>query len=255
MKKNKIIIGILSLCLVVAVTAGISLAYLSDSAIKTNTFIVGSDVDIDIEEPEWPDNPPPVNPGTTMMKDPTIVAKAGDSYARMKVEIKDYATGAIITDAARVAKIMETVYYDDTYAWDATANSDVGGYVTTKIIPGNKYATGDLTTFSRINETEFELDSTRSVNTGVFYYNYINAATNNILKTTTPENRAVLFTNVVVPTDWDKDEINLIRGTEKHLNDGKSGFQIIVTAQAIQIDGFKNAEEAYTALDAAIVNP
>lgn len=249
--KKKILMGIIAICLVGAIAAGFSLSYLSDSVSKTNTFVVGDDVDVDIEEPNWPVDPPIVKPGQTIGKDPTAIALEGDSYMRMKLEVVDYATGNVITDQTRINMILDTIYYDNSYAKDP----DSGKWLTTNIVPGTAYTADAVKAYKGINSTEFEKDTTRTAANGVIYYNYINTATNNVFKPAAApaENRAVLFTNVVVPSDWDKAQINLLRGTEKNPDDQKSGYQIVLTVQAIQTDGFATAEDGYKALDAAAV--
>lgn len=239
--KKKVLLGILSACLVVSIAAGFTLSYFNDSAEVTNKFVVGANVDIDIDEPSWPEVPPVVTPGISMIKDPTVTAKDGDSYMRMVVTIKDLGTDAVITDQTRVNKILETVYNDTGY-------SITNGVATTpNIVPGTHYKAADISAYAGFNTTNFALDTTRG-ETGVYYYNYKNTATNDIFKTTTPENTVVLFTNVVVPSDWVKADIDLLRGTTANA-DGKLGYQIIVSAQAIQTIGFANSTEAFAALD------
>ncbi|PKM63232.1 MAG: hypothetical protein CVU97_01495 [Firmicutes bacterium HGW-Firmicutes-21] len=80
--------------------------------------------------------------------------------------------------------------------------------------------------------------STTAANPGVRYYNY-----NGIFhadEDASLSDKVVLFTNIVIPTDFANAEIALL-----------GSYKIKMTAQAIQSDNFIDASEAFTALDAA----
>lgn len=68
---------------------------------------------------------------------------------------------------------------------------------------------------------------------GVYTYTY-----NNILK---KGDSATLFSNIVIPTDWNRARLSLL-----------GEYQIEIYAQAIQTSNFNSADEAFTALDAEI---
>lgn len=233
-KKKNVLIGALSIGLIAALAIGGTVAFLTDSEDATNRFSMG-DLDIKLEEPEWDNGGDPVDPddpdgpktpgdgddllpGDVRKKDPTVTAVDGDSYMRviMTIQNKD---GSAITDPDRLAKIMETIYYADPVIEETASLSSEeladAGYKT-------------------VNESIFTLDSTRSAD-NVFYYNYTNAATGDIFK---KDAVAVLFTNIVIPTDWNRTELALL-----------GEYQIVLEAQAIQSANFASAADAYTALD------
>lgn len=97
---NKKILAIsLAVCLLAALGAGLTLAYLKDSKTAENTFTVGS-VTIDLTEPNWntgtdeggyPRESALVYPGEKLDKDPTV-KNTGTSPAliRVKVEIPTF---------------------------------------------------------------------------------------------------------------------------------------------------------------------
>lgn len=260
-KKNskKIAIGALSICLVAAMAIGGTMAFLTDSEQVTNHFSLG-DLDITIDEPHWDDdgddNSTPDDssddtpgdgeelvPGDTKDKDPTVKAVEGDSYMRVVMTIKDRDTGNIITDDKRLDLIFKTIRY---------AEDDA-------IKEGTPYALADLDSYSTVN-SKFTKDDTKS-SAGVYYYNY-----NEIFK---KGDTAVLFTDIVIPTDWNQTQLNTLRGIyyvnaagEEVTADTEGAikkyhnYMIEIQAQAIQSDNFKDAAAAFAALDAEITaNP
>lgn len=260
-KKNskKIAIGALSICLVAAMAIGGTMAFLTDSEQVTNHFSLG-DLDITIDEPSWDDDGTPDDPdtpedestpgdgeelvpGDTKDKDPTITAVEGDSYMRVVMTIKDRDTGNVITDTDRLDLIFKTIYY---------AENDA-------IAEGTPYALADLDDYSTVNSA-FTKDEDKS-SAGVYYYNY-----NEIFE---KGDAAVLFTDIVIPTDWNQNELNTLRGIYYVDADGNEvtaetegaikkyhNYMIEIQAQAIQSDNFANAAAAFAALDAEITaNP
>ena len=245
--KKRIIIGILSISVIIALSIGGTLAFLTDSEDVVNRFDMG-DLDIEIAEPNWHETDREnLVPGTTRLKDPTITNIQSDSYMRAVMQIVDDAEtipnpayqdesqtpgvpktidnpnyGKVITDSARAEKILKLVHFDSTY-------NAAGEPVTKNIVPGKMYTLSELGSYPTVNETKFTYDSSKS-STGTYYYNY---------KGIFPKDgTAVLFTNVVIPKDFSRSDLKLL---------GK--FQIKVTAQAIQSENFTNAEEAFAALD------
>lgn len=233
-KKKNVLIGALSIGLIAALAIGGTVAFLTDSEDATNRFSMG-DLDIKLEEPEWDNGGDPVDPadpdgpktpgdgdgllpGDVRKKDPTVTAVDGDSYMRVIMTIRNK-DGSAITDTDRLAKIMETIYYanpmiEETVSFSSKELADAG--------------------YTTVNESVFTLDSARSAE-NVFYYNYTNAATDNVFK---KDAVAVLFTNIVIPTDWNRTELALL-----------GEYQIVLEAQAIQSANFASAADAYTALD------
>lgn len=255
-KKNskKIAIGALSICLVAAMAIGGTMAFLTDSEQVTNHFSLG-DLDITIDEPSWDDGTPDdpdtpddestpgdgedLVPGDTKDKDPTITAVEGDSYMRVVMTIKDRDTGDVITDSDRLDLILKTIRY---------AENDA-------IKEGTPYALAALADYSTVNSA-FTKDDNKS-SAGVYYYNY-----NDIFE---KGDEVVLFTDIVIPTDWNQDELNTLRGVYYVDADGEEvtadtegaiktyhNYMIEIQAQAIQSDNFANAAAAFAALDAEI---
>lgn len=228
-KSKKIAIGVLILSLVAAISVGGTLAYLTDSQKVTNTFDI-TDLDITLTEPNWdPDSGTEMTPGDTMYKDPTITAVENDSYMRVIVTIIDNDSesenfGKAITDADRLTAILNMVRYDSSY----NVKNDP---LTTGIDTDKRYSLEDLESYPTVNPN-FTLASSAN---GTYYYNY-----NNVFN---EGDSVVLFTNVVVPADYSREQIRLI---------GK--FQIEVYAQAIQAKNFDSAADAFAALDVEIKN-
>ncbi len=265
MTKKKLTIGILTIGLICALTIGGTLAFLTDSEKVTNTFTIG-DLDISIDEPHWDDGTPDdlttsdtdestpgdgddMTPGDTKVKDPTVTAEVNNSYMRVIMTVIDNEAtipnpeydenaaspnieptipnpnyGKPITDKDRLELILNTVYYDSTY--DVTADP-----ATQNLVPGEKYTLAQLADYATVN-SDFTLDTDNSTD-GTYYYNY-----NKIFN---QGDKAVLFTNVVIPTDWNSEQLAVM---------GK--YKIEVYAQAIQSDNFANADKAFAALDAEI---
>lgn len=234
-RSKKIIIGTMAIGIITALSIGGTLAFLTDTEKVTNHFSVG-DLDITIDEPKWddegtpdddggtPDDPSDDTPGTpgdgqdlvpgdTREKDPTITAVTGDSYVRVIVNIQDKA-GIAITDAERLDKILKTVYYAEPVLNES-----------------NKYSLEQLSGYSTVN-SEFKLVEDNS-SAGSYCYNY-----DGILE---EGSSVVLFTNIVIPTDWNQADLAVL-----------GEYQIEIYAQAIQSDNFSGADEAFSALDAEI---
>ena len=225
-KSKKVIIGVLATGLVAAVSIGGTLAFLTDSEKQTNTFTVG-DLDISLSEPNWNDTTDgkDMTPGNTLVKDPTVAEVVNDSYMRVVMTVKD-SDGNKITDTNRLNKILAMVRYDSTYNKDETP-------VTDNLKEDSKYSLSELATYPTANPN-FTLNTTKST-AGEYYYEY-----NSVF---TEGDEAVLFTNVVVPTDYNQTDLEFI-----------GQFKIEVYAQAIQTDNFTNSADAFTALDAEIAN-
>lgn len=219
--RKKLIAGALSICLVAAVAIGGTMAYLTDSEKVTNTFSVG-DLDITLTEPEWDDETDGKDlvPGDTEKKDPTITAVEHDSYMRVIMEIQDK-EGNAITDKDRLDLILQTIRY-----------------ASPALSEDSSYSLNDLNTVPTVN-SDFTLVADKSSSdtnvTGVYYYNY-----NDVLK---EQATATLFTNIVIPTDWNQTQLQKL-----------GEYKIVIQAQAIQTDNFEDAAAAFTALDTEITN-
>lgn len=226
--KRSVITTVLAVTVVAAIAVGSSIAYFTSSDDVTNTFTMG-DIEINLTEDEWNDETDGKNmlPGDTLYKNPVVTAIEGDSYMRIKVELIDSESGEVITDAARAAKILGTLYYSpDEYG--AAGNCEQGSSYSVEALTELGFVPG-------VNTTDFELDSTKSTQ-GIKYYNYI-GGDGIFSQAPAPAEEACLFTHVIIPTDWTRSDMELL-GT----------YNIRITAQAIQSMGFDTAALAYAEL-------
>jgi predicted ribosomally synthesized peptide with SipW-like signal peptide len=101
--KKKALAAIIAVCLIVCLTAGASLAYLTDTKSVTNTFTVGN-VNITLAEPSYEkDTAHKLVPGDTTAKDPTVTVVKGSEtcYVRVKVTVtmaENFADVAAVKD-------------------------------------------------------------------------------------------------------------------------------------------------------------
>lgn len=204
MSKKKIAVVLASTALIASLVIGGTLAYLTDSDTVTNTFTLG-DIAITLDEPSWDDtlDGKDLLPGApAVAKDPTVTATKGDSYMRIKLAICNE-VGTPITVPT------DTV---DLAAYEARMGLIMG-------------------TIGVIDTLKFTKETT--TNAGVFYYNYDGVFSENDI--------AVLFTEIQVPKEYDRDDVELM-----------DKYSIVLTAQAIQSTGFDNATDAFAELDLAI---
>ena len=87
MKKRKYLLAAIALLLVFGI--GSTIAYLTDTATKTNTFTIGG-VDIDLIETAWDsgykENPTALVPGAEVTKDP-VIKNTGDTPAYVFIKV------------------------------------------------------------------------------------------------------------------------------------------------------------------------
>ncbi|MCL2494668.1 MAG: CalY family protein [Oscillospiraceae bacterium] len=248
-KKRSAIMAILAVVLVAALTAGGTLAYMTDSETLINTFVVG-DLDITISEPNYPGGECKDRvPGDSFPKDPTVRAVKGDSYMRVKVEFLDGngSTNTVITDPERLALIMQTLYFDPSFS--ATVVGGYKGSANLRVWAGSisshtpdstyHYSAADLAgkvTAGQIqnwyNKNDFDDPATGG--NGVYYLNYKGIF---YLGTSVK-----VFTSVVFPSDWNQVQMQKL-----------GSYSIRITAEAIQAEGFANRAEAFVKLDAETV--
>ena len=235
---------LLTLCAVLLVAASVlgTMAYLTSTDEVNNTFTVGK-VKIELDEAKVDENGTPVAnadrvksneyklmPGHTYTKDPTVTVEKGSesSYVRMKVtfnnaskiialctdpEYADEVTG--VENAFPLIRMVDFVEAN-AVKWDG-------------IIPDNMVEMEDM-----LGEPKyFAYDKTADTLTYYFYYTETVAAPDADVKL------ATLFDSITVP-DW-------VTGDQlKTLNN----FKISIVAEAIQADGFANADAAWAAFAA-----
>lgn len=250
-KTRNAIMAILAVVLVAAFTVGGTLAYMTDSAELINAFRVG-DLDMTFKEPDWPIFPPGQCPdrvpGDSFPKNPTVKIARGSAYIRIKIEFLIGTSGSTaITDPAKVAKILETIYYDQNFS-----NTVIDGYkgsaklklwVPSLAEPHTPNAdfhytksmldalVADPTSGIQrwYNQDDFDLETVAG-QPGVFYLNY-----KGILDEGMPGVAA--FTSIVFPSNWNQQDIKAV-----------GDFQIKLTAYAIQSEGFEDRAEAFEML-------
>ncbi len=234
---------LLTLCAVLLVTASVlgTLAFLTSTDEVKNTFTVGS-VKIALDEAKVTTDGKPVEgaarvkaneyhllPGHTYTKDPTVTVKDGSesAYVRLKVTFNNAADIiAMCTDpefaddgptgVENAFPLIRMVNFVEANAakWDG-------------IIPDNMVDTEEMLDNSKY------FQKTGDTLTYYFYYETPVAAPDGDVKLET------LFDAVTVP-GW-------VKGDQlAKLND----FKITVVAEAIQADGFTNADAAWAAFDA-----
>lgn len=239
MKKRTVAL-VLAIVLVFAVAVGGTVAYLTSTANVKNTFTVGS-VNIKLDEAKvTPDgkavtpaervtaNDYKLMPGHVYTKDPTVTVLNGseESYVRMKVTFNNAA--AIIAMCTDPEYADEVTGVENAFPLIRMVNFvEANAAKWDGIIPDNMVETGELLA----NPKYFVKDN--DTLTFYFYYNEKVAAPNadNAL--------AVLFDSIKVPEWVTADQL-------KALND----FQINVVAEAIQADGFDDADAAWAAFNA-----
>lgn len=220
-KLRRILLTVCSAALLVCVTVGATVAYLTSSATVTNTFTVGK-VAITLDEAQVNGDGKPVDandivvtdlasakrvtknsynllPGHTYTKDPTItvVANSEEAYVRAFITVNN---------RADLDKLFETYDLDITDIVNGIgSNWDVAK--ATNTVDNND---------NRIYEIRYK---------------------GTVKKSSTATKLDPLFTSIVVPNKLTNDDIAAI-----------SDLKIDVVAQAIQADGFANADAAWAAV-------
>lgn len=239
---------LMSLCAVLLVAASVlgTMAYLTDSKEVNNTFTVGN-VSIKLDEAKVDENGTQVVdkdgnpvarvtrnaykllPGHTYVKDPTVTVLTPSvaSYVRMKVTFNnadkiialctDPEFKGEVTGVENAFPLIRMVNFVKAIAakWDG-------------IIPDNMVDTEDM-----LANSKYFVKGTDNTLTYYFYYNGTVAARDgNVVLPT-------LFDSIKVPEWVDGDQLQKL-----------VDFQITAVAEAIQADGFKNADAAWAAFAA-----
>ena len=235
---------LLSLCAMLLVAATIfgTMAYLTSSDKVVNTFTVGN-VKINLDEAKVTEDGKPVTPaervkensykllpGHTYTKDPTVTVEKGSesAYVRMKVTFNNAANIiALCTDPEfaedgptgvenaypliRMVKFVEA----NAAKWDG-------------IIPDNMVDTEEMLADAKY----FVYDKKTDTLTYYFYYTETVAAPAADVKL------AVLFDSITVPEWVTGEQLAALKN-----------FQITAVAEAIQADGFADADAAWEAFE------
>jgi len=255
MKNNRKAL-LLLLCAVLMVSASVfgTLAYLTDTDDVTNTFSVGQ-VGLKLDEAKVNTEGKPVDkdgnvldevkdaprvdgneyhllPGHTYVKDPTVTvdAKSADSYVRMVVDVKN------IGELKAALPTSESINNDD-------------GTTTIVTYPDNAIYYADLDKDGEVDDFALEklLDNSWNYNywefvkysesgtTGTYEFRYRNHDTkvNYVVYSESETKLPALFTKIKVPGEIDNTHL-------AHLDN----VEIVVTAHAMQRDGFETAEDS-----------
>lgn len=238
--KKKILVACLCVALAVLTVAGTTLAYLTSTDKVENTFTVGN-VKITLDEAEVTTDGTPVEgagrvkandyklmPGHTYTKDPTVTVVKGseEAYVRLKVTFNN-ATDIIAmctdpeyaedgpTGVENAFPLIRMVKFVEANAakWDG-------------ITPDNMVDTEEMLADAKY----FVYDAEADTLTYYFYYSETVAAP------TADVVLPVLFDSITVP-EW-------VTGEQlAKLNN----FRIVAVAEAIQADGFADADAAWAA--------
>lgn len=242
--KKGLLLVLLSFVLVAVISAGGTIAYFSGGDEVRNTLTLGN-VEIALDEPGWdPETGLHLTPGSRADKDPTITALEGDSYVRVKMEIVD-GEGSPITDEDRLALILRTLWYDR----DGVLTGDDAKYLGSELqaMEADGHIDGEY------NREQFSFAGIEEGNPSVRYYHY------NGIFSSDEGGSAVLFTDMIIPRDWHNDELFALGGDIWTVSESGvvevtqkgTGYQIILTGEAIQAAEMESAEEAFAALDDA----
>ncbi len=213
-------------------------SYFTEKEEVTNVFTVG-DFDISLKEPEWnPQDGDGVNmyPGYTVYKNPTVknMTDPGTGeqpcYLQMRMKVQNE-KGEMITDQKTLDMIRQTIRYDRSYtgSWGKTGEAE---NLQQGRIPG--YSAEDLASIPMVNPSFREVNTGKA---GEYLFQY-EGGDDGIMKA---EDEAVLFTNIVIPTNWGNEDIAQV-----------GRFQILVSAEAIQSKGFASAEDAFDVLGKSV---
>lgn len=216
-KTRKILLMAACAVLLVCISVGATVAYLTSTDSVTNTFTVGK-VAIKLDEAKVNADGKPINmdgevvndlsdakrvrqnsyklmPGHEYTKDPTVTVLKGseESYVRMLVTVT---FKKALTDA-QLSMNLDSIFT---------------GYSTKWVRAGK-----EINTDKTVITYEYRYDKTVSAD-----------ETDNKLE--------ALFTGIKIPDNWENDDLAAI-----------GGFEIEIVAQAVQADGFDTAEAAWTA--------
>lgn len=237
MMKTKSKALLMTLCAVLLVAASVlgTMAYLTSTDEVENTFTVGN-VKITLDEAKVnadgvvssndrvKGNEYKLMPGHTYVKDPTVTVKAPsvDSYVRMKVTFNNA--------AAIIAFCTDPEFAGD----DPTGVEDAFPLIRmVKFVEANAATWDGIIPDNMVETEEMLADAKYFVKSGdtLTYYFYYKEK----VGAPTADNKLpVLFDHITVP-EW-------VTGEQlEKLTD----FKISVVAEAIQADGFENADEAW----------
>jgi len=238
-KARKALLTLCAALLLVSVTAGVTIAYLTDTESVINTFKVGQ-VDTTLDEtqtdlmgvangegrkPEG--NEYQLYPGTTYIKDPIIHVTGSTKDVTYE---DSYVVAKVVVTADKIADLRALLSYNDT---DMIGFKDIvtGGVFdyTDYTVSGNKWtsANANIDLLQVANESD-----------NTFYVFFKSVQKPNAYDEETGENGAAidleLFEKIVIPEEWNNTEIAKM-----------AGLKMDITAYAMQATGFENVYDAF----------
>ena len=225
-KMRKVLLTVCCAALLVCVTIGATVAYLTSTATVENTFTVGN-VKITLDEALVDANDKEIEgegagrttetrnqqsyhvfPGGSYDKDPTVhvAANSEEAYIRMKVTVSNIAN----LKAAFPAENYQDYYAD-------------GVFLLEKLVSG-------------WNSTVWPCQgcTVNNDNSATYEFRYHTTVAGNKGESATVKDLEALFTDVNIPGTVDNDALAKL-----------DGIKITVTAEAIQKDGFQTADLAW----------
>lgn len=240
MMKNRSKALLMAMCAVLLVAASVlgTMAYLTSTDNVENTFTVGS-VKITLDEAKVDADGKPVGqtrvkgneyklmPGHTYTKDPTVTVKkpSVDSYVRMKVTLNN--ADEIIAICTDPEFAGETTGVESAYPLIRMVNFvEENAMKWVGIIPDNMVETEEM-----LGNAKYFVKNGDTLTYYFYYYEKVGAPNADVAL-------AVLFDSIEVP-EW-------VTGEQL---EKLSNFKITVAAEAIQADGFADADEAWEAFE------
>ena len=237
-KIRRILLLLACAVLLVSLSVGATLAYLTSTKTVTNTFTVGK---VDIKLDEAPVDPETgkakadvartetgntevvMVPGRLIDKDPTVTVLKGseDCYVRVKVTV-DVSEGFNTTNTTLEGS---TTWEDFFTKW---ANGFANTYIRNADNPGFNTVNWD------ISAPVIKPDAS----TITYVLTYKKGTDNIVAKATTDTSLEPVFTHIEVPGIQDKDDLSKL-----------AGMSINVVAEAIQAEGFATEAAAWQAFE------
>lgn len=222
MKKKSIVMLATGIILTASLVIGGTLAYFTDNKTATNSFTVGAGVTIDVTE-------------SAIKPDGNGNYVADTSADRViKNEYKDIMPGSDLYKDPTIFNTGSTPIYarmkvmiTKADAWQAAC--------------ANHNITDLGTIFVGFDGAKWERDGDPAhdagANTLTYTYNYVAG------QVAVGKDTGALFTNVIIPGALTPNEMKAI-----------DGFQLLITGEAIQANGFDTADAAFAAIDQALAD-
>lgn len=240
MKIKNIILTALSLALVAAVSIGGTLAYLTDRDSEVNTFTLG---EVQIELNEEFEQGADLLPGVKVTKNAKITNE-GDSDAYVWMTL---AVPAALDDADATLGAGNVLHWNMPGCfWNGYHDQEkyINSGITNGYLPEG--STGVAGEDSWINKNESVKETIDGVVYNVYTFKYVGAI---VPDETTNIAVSDVYIDAAVDVTTDGQWYKVVNGeaTEISWNDSMGAPKVIVSAYAVQAEGFNNVDEAYAA--------